>query len=108
MEKYHCKTCGEDYESTGHEIERGDGAMIWHLDKPHRCKFPNSTFFERSETEYQYREGVLFCRDVTYRKYSGHDVCDDSQDLVRASEWDKHESKMANSLRPPLGKCDVF
>lgn len=90
--QYRCDTCGQTYESSGHDYERGDGMMVWILDKPHRCALPHGRFFLRTETEREYRNGVLYTRTVTYRKGSSHDVpFDTASHLESFGEWKSGE-----------------
>lgn len=72
--KFHCETCGQDWESTVYEDERNDGSIGERPDNPHECKLLHGRFFLREENEYHYKEGVLYTREVMFAKYSGHDI----------------------------------
>ena len=80
--KFHCSTCGLDYESTTH-VEDCMGELVTRQDTPHNCKLHYGRFFERTEKEFEYREGILYWREVTYRKYSGHDT----SNVMATTSW---------------------
>jgi hypothetical protein len=67
---HHCPTCGQNYTPQLCVGEEGVREVVG----SHNCPFPHSTFFVETKQEYEYREGVLYSRSVTFRRYSGHDT----------------------------------
>lgn len=67
----HCATCGANYTPM---MTNDDEAGVREVFGSHECPLPHGQFFVINRTEYEYKEGTLYERQVSYRRYSGHDT----------------------------------
>lgn len=84
IRQYRCDTCGDLYQTSVHEYERADGMTVWIPDNPHRCSLPHGKFVLRTEKEYEWVNGKLMVREITYRKHNSYLS---TADIVSSSEW---------------------